>query len=110
MAGVLLRPVERSSDLRGLAAPGRFRIDIRTKRPAGLESGPRHEPRAFAPDPGTWGGPLLQLPSPWRGAPRGRARRPSASAEDHPAEVFLRRAGLPAVCGDLPAARELPSP
>src|SRR6266849_10708751 len=108
MAGIRLRPVQRAPDLRGLAAAGRLRIDPRTKRLAGLDSGPRHETRALAPAAGTWGGSLLQLSSPGGEALRRRAHRPFASEEEHSAEVFLRRAGLPPVRSDLRAARVLP--
>src|SRR6266700_3761716 len=89
MAGIRLRPVQRTPDLRGLAAAGRLRIDPGTERLAGVDSGPRHEPPAFAPAPGTWGGPLLQLSSTGGETLGGCARRPRASPEEHSAEVFL---------------------
>src|SRR5882762_7438398 len=108
MAGICLRPVQCTPDIRCLAAAGGLRFDTRTERLAGLNSGPRHEPPAFAPDPGTWGGPLLQLSSAGGQALGGRARRPCASPEEHSAEVLLRRAGLPPVRSDLRAARVLP--
>src|SRR5207247_487408 len=107
MAGIRLRP-QYAPDIRGLAAASRLRFDIRTERLAGLDSGPRNEPPAFAPVPGTWGGPLLQLSSTGGQALGGRARRPCASPEEHSAEVLLRRAGLPPVRSDLRAARVLP--
>src|SRR5438046_10338192 len=94
MAGIRLRPVQSTPDLRGLAAASRLRFDPRTERLAGLDSGPRNEPPAFAPVPGTWGGPLLQLSSTGGEVLGGRARRPCASPEEHSAEVLLRRAGL----------------
>src|SRR5207247_9194297 len=102
-----LRP-QYAPDIRGLAAASRLRFDIRTERLAGLESGPRNEPPAFAPVPGTWGGPLLHLSSTGGEALGGRARRPCASPEKHSAEVLLRRAALPPVRTDLRAPRVLP--
>src|SRR5947207_3449240 len=46
MAGIRLRPVQCTPDLRGLAAASRLRFDPRRERPAGLDSGPRNEPPA----------------------------------------------------------------
>ena len=43
-----------------------------------------------------------------RGRPRGLPRRPRREARDQLAEILLRRAGLGAVHGDLPARRVLP--
>src|SRR2546423_9747294 len=108
MAGIRLRPVQYTPDIRGLAAPERLPFYPRTERLAGLDSGPRHEPPALARGPGTWGGPLLQLSSTCARTHAVRARRPSASPEKNSAEVFLRLTGLPPFRAYLPLARVLP--
>src|SRR5438445_461833 len=89
MAGIRLRPVHYAPDLRGLAAAGRLRFDPRAIRLAGIDPGHRHEAGTLPAAFGARGGSLLQLPSPWGEAPRGCARRPCASAEEHSAQVLL---------------------
>src|SRR5207247_3706275 len=94
MAGIRLRPVQCTPDLRGLAAASRLRFDPRTERLAGLDSGPRNEPPAFAPVPSAFGRPLLDLSSTGGEFLGGLGCRPSCAAAYHSLDVLLLRYGV----------------